>query len=635
MRLLSSGRRGLACVPSVAHNVRRAQLYGAAQVSGTLGTESQVPDSRFYAEVDEAPASSALQRLSPAARLGSSRVQGTAAVGMHEPLQDALAHQVLRANKAQLRHDAAHLASLTYAVQAETRGLAQPPSDAFMDSLRGTRASALYAAAQMPGRYAVLARILDEVQRRIPSTSAQGWAPAKLVDWNAQAFDALWASLAVFGSLNEYHAEAWSKELLSMGTHLLEQLRKDDAALRAPLRQLYAQLRLRGDKPHMLGRAPPTPTQGSTLGVYAYGLSGLPNDAARERQVQRMWKSDADVLVLVESATPRGFACIAAARAQLLSMQTAERPCHVVAPCSHDRACPILRMDTLDAPPTRAVPSLCSYSQMYHAPAFTRATLEDARSDRVEEYCYVVVQRGARPSLAHAEEAWRAEVPPAAQPHVAAAVEKLARASRQGILDSLRADAPRELQDADAPDTDEALASCLAALEAHGVDARRVMQLEAYSWPRIVRTPLKKGGHVTFDACCPNGALERFTLAKSAGRQAYQDARKSRQGELFPHADKTGRPTIQREGADLNALPERLPVMRSSQRPAPGEACEHLYIAPDAMLYARTAGTARVPKRTARRAPKWHAKPVSERGTRLSRKPNRARLDEELHLWDA
>ena len=167
------------------------------------------------------------------------------------------------------------------------------------------------------------------------------------------------------------------------------------------------------------------------------------------------------------------------------------------------------------------------------------------------------------------------------------------------------------------------------------MDARRVMQLEAYSWPRIVRTPLKKGGHVTFDACCPNGALERFTLAKSAGRQAYQDARKSRQGELFPHADKTGRPTIQREGADLNALPERLPVMRSSQRPAPGEACEHLYIAPDAMLYARTAGTARVPKRTARRAPKWHAKPVSERGTRLSRKPNRARLDEELHLWDA
>jgi hypothetical protein len=42
------------------------------------------------------------------------------------------------------------------------------------------------------------------------------------------------------------------------------------------------------------------------------------------------------------------------------------------------------------------------------------------------------------------------------------------------------------------------------------------MRLEALSWPRLVRPPLKKGGHVTFDACTASGTsfCSRASLAR-------------------------------------------------------------------------------------------------------------------------
>lgn len=56
-------------------------------------------------------------------------------------------------------------------------------------------------------------------------------------------------------------------------------------------------------------------------------------------------------------------------------------------------------------------------------------------------------------------------------------------------------------------------------------------------WPRLVLPPLKRGGHVIMDACHPSGNLERCTVAKSAGKQEYYDARKSTWGDIFPHWD--------------------------------------------------------------------------------------------------
>jgi hypothetical protein len=83
------------------------------------------------------------------------------------------------------------------------------------------------------------------------------------------------------------------------------------------------------------------------------------------------------------------------------------------------------------------------------------------------------------------------------------------------------------------------------------------MRLESYSWPRLIKPPFKKGGHVTFDACCSNGNIERFSISKSVGRQAYQDARKAKLGDIFPHPPRTK--VIVRALNPLTALEKQYP----------------------------------------------------------------------------
>lgn len=70
---------------------------------------------------------------------------------------------------------------------------------------------------------------------------------------------------------------------------------------------------------------------------------------------------------------------------------------------------------------------------------------------------------------------------------------------------------------------------------AASVSNEEAMRIESYEWPRLVLTPIKRSGHVTVDACTASGSIDRFTLAKSMGRQVYQDARKAVHGDLLPY----------------------------------------------------------------------------------------------------
>lgn len=57
--------------------------------------------------------------------------------------------------------------------------------------------------------------------------------------------------------------------------------------------------------------------------------------------------------------------------------------------------------------------------------------------------------------------------------------------------------------------------------------------------PRSVYTSMKRQGHVIMDLCTPAGKLERWTVPKSFGKQAYRDARKSKWGDLWALGAKT------------------------------------------------------------------------------------------------
>lgn len=85
-------------------------------------------------------------------------------------------------------------------------------------------------------------------------------------------------------------------------------------------------------------------------------------------------------------------------------------------------------------------------------------------------------------------------------------------------------------------------------------ELEEALRLEAYSWPRLVFPPLKKGGHVILDGCTTEGEpsftscifsnemitgkIMRLTIPRSQGKQPYYDARKSGWGDIFPHPPK-------------------------------------------------------------------------------------------------
>ncbi|WFD21800.1 37S ribosomal protein S22 [Malassezia equina] len=591
-----------------------ASMDAAVSMSEALGTRVVADPAlraTFLRKAD--PETSAVaQRLSPAARLGSSKVQGDAIVALPADLMLRIETLLAASNKAQLRRDASHVATLSRTSDASS--LEPGRAQQFVHSLASARAGPLYVSTQFSARYAVLVRVLDEVRRRIPSAHAHPGVPAKLYDFCMHAGEALWAYAHVFGasSLREYVAEAPTGALIKTGAAL-----QNDACWQ----HTRTSLRVRGDDAHIVRDLPGSDNDAPSLGVHAFGLGALHSDLAREKEVLRLWKSGADVLVLIEEATPRGFACIAAARAQLLALGHHGPPCHVVAPCPHDGACPVWHLDALLNPQVRRPVEVCAHSQMYRVPPFMRATTRLQRGDATTEFCYVIVRRTERPSLPDTLHAWATLVPPELQAHVPATVQHLATNARQGDLDALRAtraiDPP--------PPMPAEIERCAEALAAAGIDEHRVMQVDAYAWPRLVRPPLKKGGHVTLDACCATSDVRRFTVAKSAGRQAYQDARKVRHGELYAHMDSAGR------SVPLTERPEH-------DTPTYGAhaATEHKQLGPDAQSYSRQHG--RLPKRRSTRAPKLKAATIldaSRSDVRSSRKPSRSALDQALqeHGW--
>ncbi|KAI8975497.1 mitochondrial small ribosomal subunit Rsm22-domain-containing protein [Mycotypha africana] len=64
------------------------------------------------------------------------------------------------------------------------------------------------------------------------------------------------------------------------------------------------------------------------------------------------------------------------------------------------------------------------------------------------------------------------------------------------------------------------------------------MEVQAYSWPRLIQPPIKKKGHVIMDIFAKTGEVQRMIIPKSQGKVEYRDARKSNWGDLFPHISK-------------------------------------------------------------------------------------------------
>jgi SAM-dependent methyltransferase len=229
--------------------------------------------------------------------------------------------------------------------------------------LYGPEESVAYTKKYMPGRYAHIKRCLAEVRRLRPT-----WAPERMLDFGCGPGTALLAATETWGSSADADTDDGGGY---KGTSTGGQRTPAPGALRGesfPIKKyvgidmsrsmldaaktMVSTLSVAGlplldctfweDTASVAKRAD---RQGERydLVVASYTLSELGSDQLRQRANRLLFEllSDDGVLLLVEDGSPKGSFMVRSARKQLLDF--APGTATVVAPCTHDGACPLGR----------------------------------------------------------------------------------------------------------------------------------------------------------------------------------------------------------------------------------------------------------------------------------------------------
>jgi ribosomal protein RSM22 (predicted rRNA methylase) len=234
-----------------------------------------------------------------------------------------------------------------------------------------------YALSRLPATYAACAAVFAEARHMAPD-----FAPTRLLDVGTGPGGAAWAAV-----------EAWPR----IGA--IVQL---DAA--KPFLDLAR--RLAGEAPPVLKAADLVPADltgaqplpAADLVTASYVLAEIV-PAQQDALVDRLWTACEGVLALVEPGTPAGFERLRAARIRLV-----EAGASILAPCPHDRACPL------------AAPDWCHFVQRLPRSRDHRLAKGAEAPFEDEKYAYVLA---ARPAVATAPRMPRILAPPrAAKPGI-------------------------------------------------------------------------------------------------------------------------------------------------------------------------------------------------------------------------
>jgi ribosomal protein RSM22 (predicted rRNA methylase) len=175
-----------------------------------------------------------------------------------------------------------------------------------------------YALARMPATYAAVEACLTALHQARPD-----FRPASMIDAGAGPGTAAWAVASVFPSLSDVALLDANAALMDLARTLMAGYeRLADAGFRM------------GPIGGLLANAP-----GADFVVASY-LIGELDERGRAELAAALWERTRDTLLVVEPGTPAGYARIIALRAQLIADGA-----HVLAPCPHDNACPLVAPD--------------------------------------------------------------------------------------------------------------------------------------------------------------------------------------------------------------------------------------------------------------------------------------------------
>jgi ribosomal protein RSM22 (predicted rRNA methylase) len=178
------------------------------------------------------------------------------------------------------------------------------------------RAVQAYLATRLPATYAAVRACLEAVAERRPD-----FAPASLLDAGAGPGTALWAAAETWPELSAATLLEGSAAFRDWGARLaggaLPPADWRAADLARPLPELPAH----------------------DLVILSYVLDELAPDR-RGVLVDGLWAATGGLLLVVEPGTPAGYRRILDVRDRLIAAGG-----HVVAPCPHDRSCPLVEPD--------------------------------------------------------------------------------------------------------------------------------------------------------------------------------------------------------------------------------------------------------------------------------------------------
>lgn len=244
------------------------------------------------------------------------------------------------------------LARATMALVDRYRGDRPTPGTPFLESAEEVAA---YAAYRLPATYAAIAAALGQLRDRWP-----GEAPRSLLDVGAGPGTAMWAAQAVWPSLERAQLLERDQRMIALGERLVAHARPP-ALRQARWQQADLLSSWEADRHDLV--------------IAAYLLNELPEER-RGTIIDTLWSKATNALVLVEPGTPAGFAIIRQARQQLLAAGAT-----VLAPCPHDRACPMPDNDW------------CHFAQRINRTRLHRQVKGGTLSYEDEKFSYVAVSR--------------------------------------------------------------------------------------------------------------------------------------------------------------------------------------------------------------------------------------------------
>ncbi|KZS91904.1 hypothetical protein SISNIDRAFT_456089, partial [Sistotremastrum niveocremeum HHB9708] len=506
------------------------------------------------------------ERLSPAAKFAGRSI---GSIVLPFELQQTIIQLISRSDKSFLKADSARIfQSPPSSSNGGPKWLPiTPPSHATHSTTMryAARDGTAFASVALPPQYSAIRRVLAEITWR----AGRDVEIERVMEWGGGTGAGLWGALHSFQrSVSEGEEEAIETKLehttvrmydifdkreglVSLGKKLVEDVPHPNTTI--SWRKGY---HLENDKiPRSQGY--------DAVALSAFSLSSLSSPLARKEAVKQMWESGAEYIVIMDHGNDAGFRAVAEAREYLLKVGRLEieakeegevweddskRGSYVLAPCPHDKACPILV--ALTSPSKPSLTLRCAFSQRLQRPSFVRVTKQDGRGHEDVDYSYVVVRRGLRPeSKAAGLGLERRQVDGETVTEMARA-EWVEKEEADGSMVWSHAQ-QSVLEEHSSGSVDDGTASSSSsesvATAPNDTELDEALRVESYQWPRLIVPPLKRSGHIILDACTPEGAISRLTIPKSQGKQPFYDARKASWGDLFPHPPKN-RPIVRYAG---------------------------------------------------------------------------------------